>query len=519
MRTSAPARWLGLTTVVAVMSIAACAPGAAEAEETDAPATGIQTDISGLGDITLTVWDQEVRGGQNEQIEKLNAAFEEKYPNVTIDRVSQSFDDLATTLRLALSDNKAPDVVQANNGRNTMGSFVKAGQLLSLNEYADAYGWNDRFSESVLQYSTYSEDGSVFGEGNLYGLPQVGEVVGIFYNKTKLEALSIDVPTTWDGFGEALTAAKAAGEIPMQLGNIEGWPGGHVFGPVQGSHVDPADITNLGLGNAGASWTTPENEAAAAQLQGWVESGFFNEGVNGTDYDAAWQALANGDGVFLIGGSWLAADLQDAMGDDIGFFAPANEEGGPIATTGGTGLPFAVTKDSANKDAAAAYIDFITTDDAMEIIAETGNLPVNRTAELAPDGGVLADVYSVFGDGHDQGLAPAVPGLRDAHLRRHDQPVAAGPPRRADHARRVHEGARGRLWPVRRLRRLTRRGGAARPPRPVGPSTPYPVRFSAPRVRALRRVHALPDRPGGPALDVRVGRAAPRARSSGSTTT
>jgi raffinose/stachyose/melibiose transport system substrate-binding protein len=34
----------------------------------------------------------------------------------------------------------------------------------------------------------------------------------------------------------------------------------------------------------------------------------------------------------------------------------------------------------------------------MEILAETGNLPVNRTAELAPASGVLADVYQAFED-------------------------------------------------------------------------------------------------------------------------
>lgn len=405
MSKSAPARWWGLTTVVAVLSIAACAPGSDNTPiaETAAPGVGIETDISGQGDITLTIWDQEVRGGQNEQIAQLNAAFQEKYPNVTIDRVSQSFDDLATTLRLALTDNKAPDVVQANNGRNTMGSFVEAGQLLPLNEYADAYGWYDRYPASVLQLSTYSEDATVFGEGNVYGLPQVGEVVGIFYSRSKLEGLGLEVPGTWDAFNEALAAAKAAGEIPMQLGNIEGWPAIHVFGPAQGGFVDPADITTLALGNAGASWVTPENEGAAAEVQGWVNDGYFNEGPNGTDYDAAWQALANGEGVFLIGGSWLAADLQAAMGDDIGFFAPAIEDGGPIATTGGTGLPFAVTQASKNPDAAAAYIDFITSDDAMEIIAETGNLPINRSGDLAPAEGVLKDVYTVFDEGTSNG--------------------------------------------------------------------------------------------------------------------
>jgi len=236
----------------------------------------------------------------------------------------------------------------------------------------------------------------------VYGLPQVGEVVGVYYSKPKLEELGLEVPTTWEDFETALETAAAAGEIPIQLGNVEGWPAGHVFGPLQGNFTDAATITDLGLGNEGASWTTPENEEAATRLQGWVDAGYFNEGVNGTDYDAAWQALTTGDGVFLIGGSWLASDIDDAMGEDVGFFVPETADGS-LATTGGTGLPFAVTTGSKNPDAAAAYIDFITSDEAMEVVAETGNLPVNRTAELAPSEGLLQDVHTVFGEVSENG--------------------------------------------------------------------------------------------------------------------
>lgn len=382
--------------VALIFALAGCAPGSGGPD--NAADTGeISTDISGVGDVTLTVWDQEVRGGQNEQMEQLNAAFMEKYPDVTIERNSQSFDDLATTLRLALTDDDAPDVVQANNGRNTMGQFVAASQLRPLDDYAEAYGWFDRYSPSVLQYSTYSDDAKVFGDGNLYGLPQVGEVVGVFYSKSKLADLGLEVPADWTAFEAALQTAAAAGETPLLLGNIEQWPALHVFGPLQGDHVDADAIVDLGLGNAGQSWTTPENVETAAELQGWVDAGYFNDGVNGTDYDAAWQSLAAGDGVFLIGGSWLAADLGDAMGDDVGFFIPNTADGTP-ATTGGTGLPFTITSAADNTDVAAAYLDFITSDDAMEILAETGNLPVNRTAELAPSSGVMADVHTVFGD-------------------------------------------------------------------------------------------------------------------------
>ncbi|MFC4224461.1 ABC transporter substrate-binding protein [Lysinibacter cavernae] len=383
---------------IVTLALTGCTPGSGGTPSESAdPNRTIETDVSAMGDLTLTVWDQEVRGGQNEQMTQLNKAFEDKYPNITIKRNSQSFEDLGKTLRLALSGNEAPDVVQANNARNSMGAFVTADQLLPLDAYADAYKWEDRFPESVLQYSQYSPDGKTFGSGSVYGLPQVGEIVGVFYSKKKLAEIGVEVPKDWATFETALGTAKTAGTTPLLLGNIEKWPAVHVFGPVQGAYVDSEEIQKLGFGNPGASWTTPENEEAASVISSWQTDGYFNEGVNGTDYDAAWQDLSKGQGAFLIGGSWLAADLEDAMGDDVGFFAPPADAGEGAHTTGGTGLPFTVTKASKNPDLAAAYIDFITNDDAMKILADTGNLPVVNTQKYAPESGVQHDVFATFG--------------------------------------------------------------------------------------------------------------------------
>jgi raffinose/stachyose/melibiose transport system substrate-binding protein len=375
---------------------AACTPGS---ENTAAPPTtdrAVQTDIAALGPVTLTVWDQEVRGGQNEQMERLNTAFHQRYPNVTIERVSRSFDDLATTLRLAISGNDAPDVVQANNGRADMGAFVAAGQLLPLAPWAATYGWDERYPASVRQYVSYTPDGRVFGEGEVYGLPQVGEVVGIYYNPAELQRLGIAVPGTWEQFEAALAAARAAGATPMQLGNVEGWPGLHVLGTVQDQLVPAEQVTDLAFGRKGASWTTPENTQATQRVAEWARAGYFNDGVNGVDNDQAWQAFSRGESVFLIGGTWLAPDLETAMGPNVRFMPPPPPAGRPVSATGGTGLPFSITSGSDAPDAAAAYLDFITNPDAMRVLTETGNLPVVGTAEQQPPAGLSQDVFDAF---------------------------------------------------------------------------------------------------------------------------
>ena len=44
-------------------------------QEDQADRTVEKPDVAAAGDVTLTVWDQEVRGGQAAQIKRLNQAF------------------------------------------------------------------------------------------------------------------------------------------------------------------------------------------------------------------------------------------------------------------------------------------------------------------------------------------------------------------------------------------------------------------------------------------------------------
>ncbi len=406
--------------VIALLSaavVAACAPGGDNDDSGDAAPTGVQTDASQLGDVTLVVWDQEVRGGQNAQIERLNAAFMEKYPNITIERVARSFEDLQTTLRLALSGDDAPDVSQVNNGRADMGQFVEADLIRALDPWAEAYGWTQRYPEAVRALASYSADGVTFGSGELYGLAQMGEVVGVFVNLEKLATLGIELPTTWADFEAALATAKQAGEIPLQFGNLEQWPGIHVFGAIQSRYVDPDTVRDLGFGVEGGDWTSDDNMQAAEKLVEFVDKGYFTEGFNGVAYDDAAAAFGRGEGVFLIGGTWLTADLQEALGTRVGFILPPGD-GSDYVATGGTSLPFAVSTASEAPDAGAAYIDFITSPDAMRIITREGGLPIVDTATQTVPDGVQRQVFVAWdtvatGDGLVPYLDYATPTFSD----------------------------------------------------------------------------------------------------------
>jgi raffinose/stachyose/melibiose transport system substrate-binding protein len=390
-------RWvIAILMLAALVGVGCGSPGGsadenANEQDEKASSTVEKPDVAAAGDVTLTVWDQEVRGGQAAQIKRLNEEFQQKYPNVTIKRVSRSFEDLNKTLKLAVSGPNAPDVVEANQGRPIMGTLVKGGLLEPLDPYAEAFGWEDRWSPLLLDLNKFSSDGNEFGSGNLYGVSQMGEIVGVFYNKTKVS----EPPKTLDDFEASLKEAKADGDIPIQFGNLDAWPGIHEYETVPAQTADKQAVRDFVFAREGASFDTPEFQAAAEKLQQWVDAGYFTPDFNGTGYDPAWQRFAKGKGRYLIAGTWLTADLADQMGDDVGFMLmPGTDEGADPVALGGESLPWAITSQSKNKDVAAAYIDFLTDANAATVLAETNNLPAMPVDEGSIAEGLPREVYT-----------------------------------------------------------------------------------------------------------------------------
>ncbi len=370
-----------------------CTPGTPTHQATAPPAPAT-TGVTETGPITLTVWDQE--SGQVSGIwDQLNSEFEQKYPNVTVQRVKRDFGELKTLLKLAISGPHPPDVVEVNQGWPDMGQLVKAGLLLPLDNYATAYGWRDRVSENVLAVSSWTPDGKQFGTGSLFGYTTMGELVGVYYNKTILSSLGLTIPTTFAEFESDLAAAKQAGQIPIQFGNNDAFPGIHEFAVIQDQMAPVSYLTDLifGLQRNQLSFDTPENVQAATTLQDWAKNGYFTPGFGGSGYQTAVNNFAKGEGLFMITGNWIVADLG-ADNRNFGFFImPPMEAGGPAVSTGGAGYPLSITAGSAHPDAAAAYIDWMTSDHASDLLLPTGQIPLHTgsTPPVEP-GTVLADV-------------------------------------------------------------------------------------------------------------------------------
>ncbi|GAA2104510.1 extracellular solute-binding protein [Streptomyces albiaxialis] len=390
-RRARPRRPLTALGVLGVLLLgAACVPGTdgSGAEGAGGGAATATPDPGKAGKVALTVWDQQTRGGTNAEIERLNEEFEEKYPNVTIKRVARSFNDLRKTLKLALSGDDPPDVVQANQGYSDMVAFARAGMLTPLDNYAGLYGWNTRFPKTLLDLNRVSADGSRFGTGRLYGISQEGEYIGVYYNKAVLRKAGVEPPRTWQDLTGALPELKEAGQLPVQFGNLDKYPAIHTFGVLQSQAARSPEPVRETVFGRGGGFDTDATRSAARTLAEWARKGYLPKGANGKGYDDAAKQFADGKGAFLITGTWQLADLVEPMGDDLGFMPPPPAAGRRPLTTGGEGLPWSITSKSDHPEVAAAYLDFLTDAHASTVMTEEGVLPVvpGKAAEkLDPD--------------------------------------------------------------------------------------------------------------------------------------
>jgi raffinose/stachyose/melibiose transport system substrate-binding protein len=386
---------IALVVVAVATGTVACTPGGSVSLVTAPPRPAV-TGVPDTGPITLTVWDQE-SGAVGKVWDQLNAEFEQKYPNVTVKRVNRDFGELKTLLSLAMSGPNGPDVVEANQGWPDMGHLVKAGLLLPLDNYAAAYGWRDRVSPNVLRVSSWSPDGKEFGTGNLYGYTTMGELVGVYYNKQLLSDLGLTIPTTLSDFEQDLEIAKQAGQVPIAFGNNDAFPGIHEYAEIQDQMAPTSYLTDLifGTQRAGLSFATPENTDAAATLQNWANAGYFTPGFGGGGYDDSVSNFAKGEGLFMITGNWIVENLG-ADNTQFGFFPmpPMDAHDSPVAT-GGAGFPLSIAAGSEHPDAAAAYIDWMTSDHASDLLLQTGEIPLhNGKPPAVQPGTLLADVVN-----------------------------------------------------------------------------------------------------------------------------
>ncbi len=403
-------RWrvLGPLLAVALMATACGTPGPAATgtpaavssvppPSSVAPGDSIAASPSGITTEPVTLVVEDVSGeNRDAALEAINAAFMAKYPNVTIERVRSSFTDLQPKQAIEMAGPNPPDVIEVVVPNDTFAKLGNEGLITNLDPYVEQYGWADRFPASLLDQGRFDAKGQILS-GPHYGVYMVEDVVGIFYNKAKLAALKLEVPKTWEEFQSALATAKAAGEVPIWIGNLEKWPMGHVYGTIYNRYATTDDINGWTFNTKpDVSWDSAPYLKATQELKAWGDKGYFTPDFNAVGYDDATAQFGAGKGVFFPAGTWVTGTLEKAASDKLGFFLPPPVSSDPqVRVEGGQGQFWAISGKTKHPDVAAAYLDMLSSQLAGEQLIKIAAIPGFKMDSVPSiPSGLYSDVFS-----------------------------------------------------------------------------------------------------------------------------
>lgn len=343
------------------------------------------------------------------------AAFEKKYPQVTVNAQFTQFSDYVKSLKLTMSSDSAPDLAEYNPALKDLAS---AGLITDLTPYEKAYNWDSSFPKSALDELRVDKTGKVLGTGSLVGVPGGLSLVGVYYNKKLLAKAGIAAPpATLDEFAADLDKAKQAGVTPLSVGALDNG-GLHLWSAILNVTSDATAVRTWINGQPGGSITNDGALQATTAIADYAKKGYFPKSATGTSENDARAAFSKGGSLFQVDGNWAASDLDKAMKDNVGFFLVPPTQAGGKAVGNGFSVNFSMSGKTKHPEAAAAFLDFLHSPEASKIATDNGFLSPNP-AVVPTATGVKQDVAEANQKvGSDDGLIPfpdfAAPAMLDS---------------------------------------------------------------------------------------------------------
>ena len=381
--------WAAGIAAAVALGMAACSPGSGSTDKSDAP-SAVSTDVAAAGNVTLKLTDF-WGAAEGEWIKQVVADFQKKYPNVTIQRTTEDWGQLNSTLNLQLQDDGGPDLATANNGWQSLGTLAKGGLVRNLDAYAKAYGWDKDVPTTIARQNKFSTDFKTMGSGSWFATPMARtSLIGLYYNADKLKTLGIEPPTSLADLEADAAKAKAAGEVPFQYGSLDGSTS-MVLG-LQAMLADKKKLNDYIYDNPSVKATDVAMTDAVQLTKKWADAGYFPQHFEGIDYQTAVANFVGGKGVFrweYTGSLGLNAQQQG----HFGYVQLPQQAGSGTVGVGAAPGAMVISSKSKHPDVAAAFLDYLMSPEAGQAGVDRGLVPA-----MSPNAKVPAASLSLTGE-------------------------------------------------------------------------------------------------------------------------
>lgn len=322
------------TTALTAAGIAA----AAALVMTGCTADGGQSD----GPVTITYTNFISNDGNEENLQKIVAAFEEEHPDITVEVTTLPYADYGTALQTDLAAGTVSDVFDLEYANYAQ---YQANGVLAEIPVEDP----GVYRESVLE--AYATD------GKQYALPSSFSTVVLFYNSDLFDAAGLEYPTSdWTWADEQAAAEQLTDQAAGVWGDhqpVSFYEFYKVLAQNGGEFLDESGTKT--------AFNTPEGVEAAEWLVGKSSTVMptVEQGQGTPDFDT--NLFADGKLAMLHTGIWMFGAFADVpFGWDIAV-EPGNTQQASALFSNAVG----VSSGSKHQDAAAEFARFLTSSDVM----------------------------------------------------------------------------------------------------------------------------------------------------------
>lgn len=317
---------------------------------------------------TLKVWTIPWDETAQSSFKSIIADFQKVHPDMVIKNETRGIDEHKAAMRVAGNSAAGPDIYYMWGGLGLGGEFVQAGASAPMDAYYKQYNWDDRFVSAALADSRRYQ-------GQRHGVPFIMHGEGLYYNKTLFKQAGIaSAPQTYAELladGEKL---KAAGIPAIVFGGSVNWHLMRLMDELLETRCGAK--THDALTGLGADWgTEPCVKASFDELRHWTQDLALKPFMGLAD-DQAQGLFYAGRAAMILEGDWFVQMIKaHADIDNFGLF---------LFPTGTDRLYFFdeyfyVSAHSANKDAAAAFLDFATSPaEQQKYLGTFGTISVDK---------------------------------------------------------------------------------------------------------------------------------------------
>lgn len=304
-------------------------------------------------ELTLALWNKE----QEPVLRSILDQFEEQNPDISVELQLTPNPQYWTKLEAAATGGAMADIVWMN-GPNFI-NYASNGIIAPIDDYlAESEIDLANYPEGLVQLYTHEEQ--------VYGVPKDWDTTALWYNKEMFDAAGVEYPTNDWTFDEMVEAARTIQESQGVYGVVANYmtqEGLYDIIPQNGGYIINEERTQSG-------YNTPEAIEAAQKWIGLIEEGISPELATQTEtgprdlfaaeqvamvYAASWNVPV------FVGNENLAGKV------DLVEMPTIKEKAATIH-----GLIYALNANSENQDQAFRVIEYLASEEANQIWAESG---------------------------------------------------------------------------------------------------------------------------------------------------